>query len=107
MTLSFHKHGEYFPGTGDVRDTGSGAGEGYAVNFPLRDGIDDAACPVARVGRSHTPAARGAPTLLEGESHSAPRRASRAEYQRTRRARKSRSPSRAGLVRSGFQAGGW
>jgi len=41
MTCSFHKFGEYFPGTGDVRDTGYGKGKGYAVNVPLRDGIDD------------------------------------------------------------------
>lgn len=41
MTVSFHKYGEYFPGTGDLRDHGIGSGKYYAVNFPLRDGIDD------------------------------------------------------------------
>jgi len=41
MTVSFHKYGEYFPGTGDLRDLGAGKGKYYAVNFPLRDGIDD------------------------------------------------------------------
>ncbi|TDZ16221.1 Histone deacetylase RPD3 [Colletotrichum orbiculare MAFF 240422] len=41
MTVSFHKYGEYFPGTGELRDIGIGAGKHYAVNFPLRDGIDD------------------------------------------------------------------
>lgn len=41
MTCSFHKYGEYFPGTGDLRDIGAGKGKFYAVNFPLRDGIDD------------------------------------------------------------------
>lgn len=41
MTVSFHKYGEYFPGTGDLRDIGAGKGKFYAVNFPLRDGIDD------------------------------------------------------------------
>lgn len=41
MTCSFHKYGEYFPGTGELRDTGVGQGKNYAVNFPLRDGIDD------------------------------------------------------------------
>ncbi|CAM1297178.1 HDAC2 (predicted), partial [Pycnogonum litorale] len=41
MTVSFHKYGEYFPGTGDLRDIGAGRGKYYAVNFPLRDGIDD------------------------------------------------------------------
>ncbi|KAI8501428.1 Histone deacetylase 2 [Branchiostoma belcheri] len=43
MTVSFHKYGEYFPGTGDLRDIGAGKGKYYAVNFPLRDGIDDEA----------------------------------------------------------------
>ncbi|KAG9242942.1 hypothetical protein BJ878DRAFT_143599 [Calycina marina] len=41
MTASFHKYGEYFPGTGELRDIGVGSGKHYAVNFPLRDGIDD------------------------------------------------------------------
>ncbi|KAF8536930.1 hypothetical protein BDD12DRAFT_746711 [Trichophaea hybrida] len=41
MTCSFHKYGEYFPGTGELRDIGVGAGKYYAVNFPLRDGITD------------------------------------------------------------------
>ncbi|KAK9764136.1 histone deacetylase [Basidiobolus ranarum] len=41
MTVSFHKYGEYFPGTGELRDIGVGKGKNYAVNFPLREGIDD------------------------------------------------------------------
>ena len=41
MTVSFHKYGEYFPGTGDLKDIGAERGRNYAVNFPLRDGIDD------------------------------------------------------------------
>ncbi|WWC64138.1 histone deacetylase RPD3 [Kwoniella dejecticola CBS 10117] len=41
MTCSFHKYGEFFPGTGEVRDNGIGKGKGYAVNVPLRDGIND------------------------------------------------------------------
>lgn len=41
MTLSLHKFGEYFPGTGDWRDKGYGKGENYAVNAPLKDGMDD------------------------------------------------------------------
>jgi len=41
MTVSFHKYGEYFPGTGDLRDIGAGKGKFYALNFPLRDGMDD------------------------------------------------------------------
>ena len=43
MTVSFHKYGEYFPGTGDLQDIGAGKGRYYAVNFPLRDGMDDEA----------------------------------------------------------------
>jgi len=41
MTVSFHKYGEYFPGTGELRDIGVGTGKNYSVNFPLRDGITD------------------------------------------------------------------
>ncbi|PAV59569.1 hypothetical protein WR25_01834 [Diploscapter pachys] len=41
MTVSFHKYGEYFPGTGDLKDIGAGRGKYYSLNFPLRDGIDD------------------------------------------------------------------
>lgn len=32
MTVSFHKYGEFFPGTGEVRDNGIGKGKGY-VHF--------------------------------------------------------------------------
>ncbi|KAF9601671.1 hypothetical protein IFM89_021723 [Coptis chinensis] len=41
MTVSFHKFGDYFPGTGDVRDVGHGKGKYYSLNVPLDDGIDD------------------------------------------------------------------
>lgn len=41
MTLSFHKYGDYFPGTGRLDDIGIDKGRGYSVNIPLRDGIDD------------------------------------------------------------------
>lgn len=41
MTCSFHKFGEYFPGTGDVNDFGYADGKNYAINFPLNDGMDD------------------------------------------------------------------
>lgn len=41
MTCSFHKYGEFFPGTGDLRDIGYGQGKNYSVNVPLRDGITD------------------------------------------------------------------
>ncbi|KAI0053789.1 hypothetical protein FA95DRAFT_1508429 [Auriscalpium vulgare] len=41
MTCSFHKFGEYFPGTGTQEDRGRGKGRGYAVNVPLKDGLSD------------------------------------------------------------------
>ncbi|MDR5708781.1 MAG: acetoin utilization protein AcuC [Armatimonadota bacterium] len=42
LTVSLHESGEYlFPGTGFVRETGRGAGVGYAVNVPLLPGTDD------------------------------------------------------------------
>jgi len=42
LTISLHQDGRtLFPGTGFIRDTGSGAGEGYAVNVPLPPYIDD------------------------------------------------------------------
>ncbi|KAK6436864.1 histone deacetylase, partial [Oleoguttula sp. CCFEE 5521] len=41
MTVSFHKYGEYFPGTGELRDIGVSNGKFRTVNFPLRDDIDD------------------------------------------------------------------
>lgn len=41
MTCSFHKYGEFFPGTGDLRDVGTGPGKNYSVNVPLCDGISD------------------------------------------------------------------
>ncbi|EER36084.1 histone deacetylase RPD3 [Candida tropicalis MYA-3404] len=42
MTCSFHKYGEFFPGTGNLNDIGIGNGKYHSVNVPLRDGIDDA-----------------------------------------------------------------
>ncbi|KAI0328208.1 histone deacetylase [Cubamyces sp. BRFM 1775] len=41
MTASFHKFGEFFPGTGQIEDRGRGPGRGYALNIPLKDGITD------------------------------------------------------------------
>ncbi len=41
MTLSFHKYGDFFPGTGDIKDIGAKAGKYYSVNFPLAEGMDD------------------------------------------------------------------
>jgi histone deacetylase 1/2 len=63
MTVSFHKYGEYFPGTGDLKDIGAGKGKHYSVNFPLRDGITDEAyedifkAVISRVMESFQPSA--------------------------------------------------
>lgn len=42
MTVSLHKYGDYFPGTGSLQDVGALKGKYYAANVPLRSGIDDA-----------------------------------------------------------------
>lgn len=43
MTVSFHKFGAYFfPCTGDMFEIGAETGKHYAVNVPLKEGIDDA-----------------------------------------------------------------
>ncbi|XP_055827872.1 histone deacetylase 6-like [Solanum dulcamara] len=41
MTVSFHKFGDFFPGTGNIKDIGASTGKYYALNAPLKDGIDD------------------------------------------------------------------
>lgn len=41
MTVSFHKFGDFFPGTGDLKDEGVQKGKHYSVNFPMNNGIDD------------------------------------------------------------------
>ncbi|KAJ3428214.1 histone deacetylase hos2-related [Anaeramoeba flamelloides] len=42
MTCSFHKYGnDFFPGTGKLDDIGESLGTNYAVNVPLKDGMDD------------------------------------------------------------------
>ncbi|GER53185.1 histone deacetylase [Striga asiatica] len=41
MTVSFHKFGEFFPGTGHIKDIGVGTGKYYALNVPLNDGLND------------------------------------------------------------------
>lgn len=43
MTCSFHKFGEYFPGTGTQEDKGKDRGKNYTINVPLKDGITDEA----------------------------------------------------------------
>jgi histone deacetylase 1/2 len=41
MTASFHKFGDYFPGTGSIDDIGWEEGKYYSVNFPFHDGVND------------------------------------------------------------------
>jgi histone deacetylase 1/2 len=41
MTVSFHRYGDFFPGTGDLKETGAAEGAGYSLNVPLKKGLDD------------------------------------------------------------------
>nr|XP_027201294.1 threonylcarbamoyladenosine tRNA methylthiotransferase-like [Dermatophagoides pteronyssinus] len=41
MTVSFHRYGDYFPGTGSILDVGGSAGKYYSVNVPLKAGMTD------------------------------------------------------------------
>lgn len=41
MTVSFHKYGDFFPGTGALGDVGFQGGRNYSVNVPLQEGMDD------------------------------------------------------------------
>lgn len=41
LTCSFHKFGDFFPGTGNHDDVGFGKGKFHSVNFPLNEGVDD------------------------------------------------------------------
>ena len=42
MTVSFHEYEEdFFPGTGSIEEVGDGVGKYFAVNVPLKRGMDD------------------------------------------------------------------
>lgn len=41
MTLSLHKYGDFFPGTGHSSETGAKEGTGFSVNAPLQSGMCD------------------------------------------------------------------
>ena len=56
LYFSSHQY-PYFPGTGAVSQTGSGAGEGYTINVPLHGGQDDRAFAVI-MNRLLVPVAR-------------------------------------------------
>jgi len=43
MTFSLHKYGDFFPGTGHIKDVGAKEGTGYSVNAPLTSGMTDKA----------------------------------------------------------------
>lgn len=43
MTFSLHKYGDFFPGTGHIKDTGAREGTGFSVNAPLTSGMTDGA----------------------------------------------------------------
>lgn len=37
MTTSFHKYGEFFPGTGELRDSGIGEAKGWVLETIITD----------------------------------------------------------------------
>ncbi|CAD6193945.1 unnamed protein product [Caenorhabditis auriculariae] len=41
MTVSFHRYGNFFPGTGSLYDLGFDKGKYFAVNVPFAEGIED------------------------------------------------------------------
>jgi histone deacetylase 1/2 len=41
LQVSFHKYGDFFPGTGSLEDIGHAGGIHYSVNVPLHEGMDD------------------------------------------------------------------
>ena len=42
MTVSFHQYGDdFFPGSGNIDSLGEGNGKNYAINIPLKPGIND------------------------------------------------------------------
>ena len=98
MTVSFHKYGNYFPGTGNVSDVGQKDGTNYAVNIPLKDGMTDDAYkyifePVGvslafhagdREVRGELPAGRGGDVLRRGQRDGGPSGVLQPDAARTR-----------------------
>lgn len=41
MTVSFHKYGKFFPGTGSLDDIGIDNGMYHTLNVPLKSGMND------------------------------------------------------------------
>ena len=41
MTASFHKYGDYFPGTGRLEDFGCEDSKYYSVNVPFNEVVSD------------------------------------------------------------------
>ncbi len=42
LTISFHESGKFlFPGTGNPKEVGEGAGKGFSINFPLLPGTNN------------------------------------------------------------------
>ena len=41
LSHSLHKYGDFFPGTGHIKDTGAKEGTGFSVNAPLTSGMTD------------------------------------------------------------------
>lgn len=39
--MSLHKFGDFFPGTGSIKDTGEDVGKNFSLNVPLKSGMTD------------------------------------------------------------------
>ena len=53
MTVSLHRYGNFFPGTGHMFEVGSENGRYYSVNVPFKEGMDDMSYEQVRNVRRH------------------------------------------------------
>ena len=51
MTVSFHKYGDFFPGTGDLRDVGVKAGKKLYTAFKIDKSMQSQKSQIAKVYR--------------------------------------------------------
>ena len=49
MTVSLHRYGNFFPGTGHMYEIGSEGGRYYSVNVPFKEGMDDMSYEQVRI----------------------------------------------------------
>ena len=64
LVCSVHRHGDFFPGTGDQDERGRGRGRGFTANVPLRAGRGDAEFERAFTARFQPLVERHRPDLI-------------------------------------------